>query len=54
VNAAGQIVASGRSVTIRGPVASGAQAAADAGLSGLSAEQLSAMRVRVDQARVAE
>ncbi len=54
VDAAGKVVGQGRSVTIRGPVAAGAQAAADAGLTNLNAAQLSAMRVRVEQARVAE
>jgi predicted Zn-dependent protease len=54
VNAAGQIVGKGNPVTIRGPLASGAQAAADGGLTSLSAEQLAAVRVRVDSARIAE
>lgn len=54
VNAAGQIVGQGRPVSIRGPLPAGAQVATDAGLSGLPAEQLSTVRVRVDQARVAE
>jgi hypothetical protein len=54
VNAAGQITGQGRAVSIRGPLASGAQVAADAGLASLSAEQLAAVRVRVDSAQVAE
>ncbi len=54
INATGQIVAEGRAVNIRGPVPAGAQAAAEAGIAGLDAAQLAAMRVRVDQARVAE
>jgi predicted Zn-dependent protease len=54
VNAAGQVTAQGRAVTIRGPLASGAQVAADGGLGALSAEQLAAVRVRVDAAQVVE
>ena len=54
VNAGGQIVAQGKQVSIRGPLASGAQIAADGGLTSLTAEQLAAVRVRVDSARVAE
>lgn len=54
VNAAGQIVAEARAVSIRGPVAAGAQQAAAAGLADLDATQLAGMRVRVEQARVAE
>lgn len=54
VNAAGRIVAEGRAVNVRGPVASGAQITADAGLGTLSAEQLAAVRFRVDAARVVE
>jgi predicted Zn-dependent protease len=54
VNAAGQVVSNGRTVTIRGPLASGAQATVDAGLGGLSAEQLQGVRIRVDSAQVAE
>ncbi|HWL61370.1 MAG TPA: M48 family metalloprotease [Steroidobacteraceae bacterium] len=54
VGADGRAVAQGQQVTIRGPVAAGAQAAADAGLGGLSAEQLGAVRFRIDSARVAQ
>jgi predicted Zn-dependent protease len=54
VNAAGQVTGQGRSVSIRGPLAAGAQVAADGGLGGLSAEQLAAVRVRIDSAQVAE
>ncbi|MFO7326659.1 MAG: M48 family metalloprotease [Pseudomonadota bacterium] len=54
VNPAGQVTSQGRPVTIRGPLAAGAQVAADAGLAGLSAQQLAAVRMRVDQARLAE
>ncbi|HUG72929.1 MAG TPA: M48 family metalloprotease [Steroidobacteraceae bacterium] len=54
INSAGQIVTQGRAVNVRGPLASGAQIAADAGLAALSAEQLAAVRFRIDSARVAE
>jgi hypothetical protein len=54
INSAGQIVTQGRAVNVRGPLASGAQVAADAGLGSLTAEQLAAVRFRVDSARVAE
>ncbi|MGC4028005.1 MAG: M48 family metalloprotease [Steroidobacteraceae bacterium] len=54
VNGAGQIVQQGRAVTIRGPVQPNEQAVADAGLSGLTAEQLQAVRLRIDAARVAQ
>lgn len=54
VNAGGQIVSQGRAVNIRGPLAAGAQVVADAGLAALSAEQLAAVRFRIDGARVAE
>ncbi|MDQ2640599.1 MAG: M48 family metalloprotease [Pseudomonadota bacterium] len=54
VGADGRIAAQGKEVTIRGPLASGAQVAADAGLAGLSAEQLGSVRFRIDAARVAQ
>jgi predicted Zn-dependent protease len=54
VNAAGQIVSTAQSVTVRGPVQSGAQVAAEAGLGALSAEQLQSLRFRVDAAQVAQ
>jgi predicted Zn-dependent protease len=54
VNGAGQIVSQGRAVTIRGPVQPGEQVAADAGLAGLTPEQLQALRFRIEAARVAE
>jgi hypothetical protein len=41
-------------VNIRGPLQSGAQVAADAGLASLTTEQLQALRFRVDGARVAQ
>ncbi len=50
----GRIAAQGQPVTIRGPLAPGAQAAADAALGGLSAEQLGSVRFRIDAARVAQ
>lgn len=54
VNAAGQVVGQGRQVQIAGPLAAGAQVAADAGLSQLTAEQLQTVRFRVDSAKVAQ
>jgi predicted Zn-dependent protease len=54
INSAGQIVTQGRAVNVRGPLASGAQIAADAGLGALTPEQLAAVRFRVDSARVAQ
>jgi predicted Zn-dependent protease len=54
VNAAGQVVSQGRAVQIPGPLAAGAQVAADAGLGQLTAEQLQAVRFRVDAAQVAQ
>ena len=54
VNAAGQIVQQGRAVVIRGPVQSGEQVAADAGMGTLTPEQLQSVRFRVDAARVAQ
>lgn len=54
VNSAGQIVQQARAVVIRGPVQPGEQVAADAGLAGLSPEQLQAVRFRIDAARVAQ
>jgi beta-barrel assembly-enhancing protease len=54
LNANGQITSQGRSVTIRGPLAAGQSVAIDAGLAGLTAEQLRTVRVRVDSARIAQ
>jgi beta-barrel assembly-enhancing protease len=54
VDAAGRIVSQGNAVSVRGPLAAGAQVAADAGLASLSAEQLASVRIRVDAAKVAE
>ncbi|MEO8306822.1 MAG: M48 family metalloprotease [Pseudomonadota bacterium] len=55
VNANGQIVQQGKAVNIRGPVQSGGQVTTEAaGLSSLTAEQLQAVRFRVDAARIAE
>lgn len=54
VNSAGQVVSQGRAVNIRGPVQPGEQVAADAGLAGLTTEQLQALRFRIEAARVAE
>jgi predicted Zn-dependent protease len=54
INSGGQIVSQGQAVTVRGPLAAGAQVAADAALGSLSAEQLGSVRFRVDAARVAQ
>jgi beta-barrel assembly-enhancing protease len=54
VNAAGQVTSSGRAVTINGPLAAGQTVSADAGLGTLSAEQMRAVRVRVNSASVAQ
>lgn len=54
VNSAGQIVQQGRAVTVRGPVQPNAQVTADTGLGNLTAEQLQAVRFRIDAARVAQ
>jgi hypothetical protein len=54
VNAQGQITSTGRTLNIRGPLQPGAQATADAGLGSLTAEQLQALRFRVDGAQVAQ
>jgi predicted Zn-dependent protease len=53
-NAAGQMVPQGRSVSIAGPLPAGQRATADAGLGALTAEQLQAVRLRVDSARVVQ
>jgi predicted Zn-dependent protease len=50
----GQAVQQGRSVNIRGPVPAGQQVSVDPGLSSLTAEQLQALRFRIDTARIAE
>jgi predicted Zn-dependent protease len=54
INSAGQIVSQGQAVNIRGPLAAGAQMAADAGIASFTAEQLASVRFRVDAARVAQ
>jgi hypothetical protein len=54
VNSAGQVVSQSRTVNIAGPVRPGEQVAADAGLTGLTAEQYQALRFRIDAARVAQ
>ncbi len=54
VDASGRVVAEARQVTIRGPLGAGAQTVADAGLGGLSAEQLATVRFRIDSARAAQ
>ncbi len=54
VNAAGQIISTGRTVNIKGPLQAGAQVTVDAGLGSLTAEQLQALRFRIDSAQVAQ
>jgi predicted Zn-dependent protease len=54
VDAAGRISSTGRSVNIGGPLAAGKSVAVDGGLGSLSAEQLRAVRVRIDSARVSQ
>jgi beta-barrel assembly-enhancing protease len=53
LNAQGQITSQGRSVTIRGPLAAGAQLSADVGLGSVPAEELAAVRIRIDSAQAA-
>ena len=50
----GVLSAQGQAVNIRGPLAAGAQLAADAGIAAFTAEQLASVRFRVDAARVAQ
>jgi predicted Zn-dependent protease len=52
INAAGQIVSTGRTVNIGGPLQPGAEVSVDAGLAALTPEQLSALHLRVDAAQV--
>ncbi len=52
VNANGQITSTGRAVSIKGPVQAGQQVSVDAGVGALTAEQLQALRFRVDSAQV--
>ncbi len=54
VDAAGRIVQQGNPVTISAVVKPGEQAAAQSGIGSLPAEQLQALRFRVDTAKVAE
>lgn len=54
INSAGQIVSTGRTVNIAGPVHPGAQVTIDGGIAALSAEQLPALRLRIDAAQVAQ
>ncbi len=54
INAAGQIVSAGRTVSIAGPLQPGAQVSVDAGIAGLSPEQLPALRLRIDSAQVVQ
>ncbi len=54
VNAGGQIVSTGATVRIPQALEAGQQAAVDAGLGGLTQEQLQALRFRIEGARAAE
>ena len=54
VNAGGQVVSTGGTVRINQPLDAGKQAAVDAGLGGLTQEQMQALRFRIEGARVAE
>jgi tetratricopeptide (TPR) repeat protein len=54
VNANGQILKQWRAVAVAGPLQSGEQVATDAGLGTLTAEQMQAVRFRVEAARVAQ
>ncbi len=54
VDAAGRIVQSGAQLRIASALAAGQQATLNAGLTGLTAAQLQALRVRVDGAKVVE
>jgi beta-barrel assembly-enhancing protease len=54
VNAAGQVVQTGKAVSISGPLAAGARVGVDPGVGALTPEQLTALRFRVDSARVAQ
>ena len=54
VDAAGRVTQQGRAVRIDGPMQPGARMAVDAGLAGLTAEQLAQVRFRIESARVAQ
>ena len=54
VNSSGQIVQQGKTVAIQAVVKPGEQAAAPSGLGNIPQEQLAALRVRVDSAKIAE
>jgi hypothetical protein len=54
LDAAGRVASQGRAVTITGPLAAGKSIAVDGGLGTLTADQLRAVRVRIDSARVAQ
>ncbi len=53
VDAGGRVLQQGQLVTIAGPLAAGAQITRDAGLSGLTQEQLQGVRFKVESARIA-
>ncbi len=54
VNAGGQVVSTGGTVRVNQPLEAGKQAAVDAGLGGLTQEQLRALRFKIEGARVVE
>lgn len=54
LNSAGQVLQQGRAVLIRGVLQPNEQVATDPGLGNLTAEQLQAVRFRIDSARVAQ
>ncbi len=54
VDANGRVVQSGKRFAVRGTLAAGARTSADPGLGVLTAEQLQALRFRIEAARVAE
>jgi predicted Zn-dependent protease len=54
VNAGGQVVSTGGTVRVNQPLEAGKQAAVDAGLGGLTQEQLQALRFKIEGARVVE
>ena len=54
VNGSGQIVQTGRTINIKGPVQPNEQVAADAGIASMTQEQMQALRFRIDAARIAQ
>ena len=54
VNSNGQIVQTGRAISIAGPVQPNEQVVADAGITSLTEQQMQALRFRIDTARIAK